>query len=303
MRTESKKLAVQDTAVDSKVVETLLINGDLAQLTPQQRVDFYWSICESLGLNWKTQPFAYIRLNGKLTLYCQKSATDQLRKLHGISVRILERKIENEIYMVTATAKDKLGRYDEDVGAVNIRGLNGDKLANALMKAETKAKRRVTLAICGLAKIDESEVETIKGAVVFDPSLELDSYSPAGVSQLEKETPKTTKPKPKQKEVEVEIEEPKEVIEVEPEVIEEDAAIDDGNYGEKLSSYLAQSGKSQGELSQFLGIPFKDLLGVQFGKIKPFGIEINEQIAYFLQNGEATKDEIFFSLSTLAGGN
>ena len=35
-------------------------------------------------------------------------------------------------------------------------------LANAIMKAETKAKRRVTLSICGLGMLDETELETIK---------------------------------------------------------------------------------------------------------------------------------------------
>jgi hypothetical protein len=39
-------------------------------------------------------------------------------------------------------------------------------MANALMKAETKAKRRVTLSICGLGMLDESEVESIPGAAV-----------------------------------------------------------------------------------------------------------------------------------------
>jgi len=35
---------------------------------------------------------------------------------------------------------------------------------NALMKAVTKAKRRVTLSICGLGMLDETEVETIPSA-------------------------------------------------------------------------------------------------------------------------------------------
>jgi hypothetical protein len=37
-------------------------------------------------------------------------------------------------------------------------------LANALMKAETKAKRRVTLSIAGLGWLDETELETIPQA-------------------------------------------------------------------------------------------------------------------------------------------
>ena len=43
-------------------------------------------------------------------------------------------------------------------GAVNINGLKGEALANAMMKAETKAKRRATLSLCGLGLMDELEV-------------------------------------------------------------------------------------------------------------------------------------------------
>lgn len=46
-------------------------------------------------------------------------------------------------------------------GAVAIASLKGDGLANALMKAETKAKRRLTLSMCGLGMLDETELETI----------------------------------------------------------------------------------------------------------------------------------------------
>jgi hypothetical protein len=42
-----------------------------------------------------------------------------------------------------------------------VGNLKGDALANALMKAETKAKRRVTLSIAGLGWLDETELETI----------------------------------------------------------------------------------------------------------------------------------------------
>jgi len=49
-------------------------------------------------------------------------------------------------------------------GATSLAGLRGDNLANAFMRAETKAKRRVTLSICGLGFTDESEVDSIPGA-------------------------------------------------------------------------------------------------------------------------------------------
>jgi hypothetical protein len=63
-----------------------------------------------------------------------------------------------------------------------IKGLQGDALANALMKAETKSKRRVTLSICGLGMLDETEMETIPSAVqvqVVDDEFEQEPEGPA----------------------------------------------------------------------------------------------------------------------------
>ena len=51
-----------------------------------------------------------------------------------------------------------------------MQNLKGEALANAMMKAETKAKRRATLSICGLALLDELEVETIPNAGMATPT-------------------------------------------------------------------------------------------------------------------------------------
>lgn len=150
----------QDAAA---LVEQVVIQGDLAKLTPADRVTYYRQVCESAGLNPITQPFAYITLNGKLTLYALRAATDQLRKVHGVSIEIKARETVEDCYVVTAQAR--LGeRTDEAIGAVSIGALKGENRANAMMKAETKAKRRVTLSICGLGMLDENEVETIPSA-------------------------------------------------------------------------------------------------------------------------------------------
>jgi len=150
----------------TEVLERVIAQGDLAQLTPAERVAYYRAVCESLGLNPLTRPFDYIVLNGRLTLYARKDATDQLRRIHGISVRIVAREMIDTLglYVVTARATTPDGREDEAIGAVSVKGLSGDALANALMRAETKAKRRVTLSIVGLGWTDESEVESIPGA-------------------------------------------------------------------------------------------------------------------------------------------
>jgi hypothetical protein len=146
-------------------IERVLITGDLARLTEAQRSDYYGAVCDSLGLNPLTQPFAYLALNGKTVLYATKAATEQLRSLHGVSISSVDGKTVEGVYLVTATGKDAKGRTDAATGAVPIAGLKGESLANALMKAETKAKRRLTLSLCGLGMLDESEVESIPGAV------------------------------------------------------------------------------------------------------------------------------------------
>lgn len=145
-------------------LEAILIQGDLSKLSVEERVSYYNSTCESLKLNPLTKPFEYIQLNGKLTLYAKRDATDQLRKVHNVSVKIVSRENIEGVFVVTAQATLPSGRVDESVGAVTINGLKGDVLANALMKCETKAKRRVTLSICGLGLLDETEVETIPDA-------------------------------------------------------------------------------------------------------------------------------------------
>jgi hypothetical protein len=154
----------QAAAPMPKIMEEVLLAGDLAKLTPDQRVNFYGSLCQSLGLNPLTKPFDYLNLSGKLVLYAGKACAEQLRYQHGLTVRIAARETIEGVYVVTARATMPNGREDESTGAVNIKGVSGDALAIAYMKAETKAKRRVTLSICGLGMMDESEVDSIRGA-------------------------------------------------------------------------------------------------------------------------------------------
>ncbi|ELR6175161.1 hypothetical protein QRV02_001545 [Campylobacter coli] len=139
--------------------ELALVKGDLSKLSDVERASYVKNLCESLGLNMLTKPFEYIVLNGKLTLYANKSATDQLRQIRKVSITKTEVAQVGDIYMVTVYAATPDGRTDCDTGALNIKNLGGDNLANAIMKAITKAKRRVTLSICGLGMLDESELD------------------------------------------------------------------------------------------------------------------------------------------------
>lgn len=157
-------IAKTTTDTPAALLEKVVVGGDLGKLSPAERMNYYRSVCESVGLNPLTRPFDYLVLQGKTTLYARKDATDQLRSLKQVSVQITGRERVEDVYVVTARATTSDGRTDESTGAVTIGSLKGDALANALMKAETKAKRRVTLSICGLGWLDETEIETIPGA-------------------------------------------------------------------------------------------------------------------------------------------
>lgn len=147
------------------MLERVVVHGDLSKLAPGDRAVYYGQVCESLGLNPLTRPFEYLTLNGKQILYARRDCTDQLRKIHNVSVTIKARESIGDLMVVTATAQLPSGRQDESTGAVSVANLKGEALANAMMKAETKAKRRVTLSICGLAVLDESELDGVHSPV------------------------------------------------------------------------------------------------------------------------------------------
>lgn len=162
----STALATTGT-LPEQVLEMIVASGDLGKLTAAQRTQYLLALCESIGLNPLSRPIEFVNLNGKVVPYFKKDGTDQLRQLRKISITIVGREVVDGVMTVTARASTPDGRCDEDFGSVVIANLKGEQAANATMKCITKAKRRVTLSICGLGFTDESELETIPGARVL----------------------------------------------------------------------------------------------------------------------------------------
>jgi hypothetical protein len=163
-------LAVSDAGLPAEIAEKVLVGGDLAALTPGQRLMYYEARCKAAGLDPRSRPFEYVTLKGKLTLYANKGAAEQLRQNHRVSIDKIEQQTISDILSVTVYGHTPDGRSDSDIGAVSIANLHGDDLANAIMKAITKGKRRLTFSLCGLNMLDETEIETINGARTFvDP--------------------------------------------------------------------------------------------------------------------------------------
>ena len=156
----------QNQNQQTSIANQLILQGDLSKLSAGDKVRYYNGYCERMGLDPFTKPFDILRLNGKEVLYCTRSGTQQLNKLHKVSHLITSRDTNQEagVYIVTSKASLPDGRCTESIGAVNIQGLKGEAYANAIMKAETKAKRRATLDLLGLGVLDESEAESIPNA-------------------------------------------------------------------------------------------------------------------------------------------
>jgi hypothetical protein len=172
---------------EAQLMESVLLGGDLSKLSPAQRVVYYQRVCESIGLNPLTKPFDYINLNGKLTLYARKDATDQLRKIHSVSIDDVEITETDKQFIVKVKGHDRDGRSDVEVGVVNKSDMRGDT-ANVQMKAVTKGKRRLTLSLCGLGMLDETEVQTIPDArpiVVADTGeiVDVPTIAPESINQ------------------------------------------------------------------------------------------------------------------------
>ncbi len=143
-------------------VARVLAYGDLGKLDLNERAYYITKVCESMGLNPLTSPIKIQQMDGKWVMYATKDCTEQLRKIHGVSVTELETEVRDDVYVVKAHVVDKTGRQDQDMGAVYIGGLKGLSLANAWKKATTQAKRRATLSVCGMGILDESELEDIE---------------------------------------------------------------------------------------------------------------------------------------------
>jgi hypothetical protein len=161
------------------IMERVITTGDLSKLTAAESVQYYKAVCESVGLNPLTRPFEYLTLQGKRILYARRDAADQLRRIHHISVEVVERKIVGDLLVVHVRAREPSGRSDEDLGVVSVAGIKGEALAVAMLKAITKAKRRVTLSICGLGVLDETEIDEVSAAAPppLDARQQLDAFA------------------------------------------------------------------------------------------------------------------------------
>ena len=100
------------TSASNEVLDRIVTRGDISQLTPTDRLVYYRSMCERIGVDPLTQPFQFLTLSGKQVLYATKSCTEQLRVIHGISVTDLSTSTTGDVFVVVAKVQNAKGRID-----------------------------------------------------------------------------------------------------------------------------------------------------------------------------------------------
>lgn len=193
--------------LSSEIVSSIILNNDLSVLSKEQRVQYVGYRCQKAGLDVAGSPFNLIpNKEGKLFLYANKEAAAQLNQLRSLSPVVSKEEflMDNTIYKVTYKVTEN-GRATEDCGAVGlvkikkmngqpdeIRKLSPDEVADAIMKAHTKAKRRAILTHCGIGTNDLDDTPAI---VAESPKEEI-KHTEAIVKDVPKEIPEAKKKAP-----------------------------------------------------------------------------------------------------------
>lgn len=138
---------------------------NLERLSEEQRAQYLRDFSEHLGLPPDLNALDLIWMDDdnksglrKLVVYCRKGTADLLRDIHQVQVKSLEQLTIPGCVAFKATGVNKTDRQEIAVGAHDSEGLRGARLASAVMTAQTRACRRLTIQFAGGGMLDESEV-------------------------------------------------------------------------------------------------------------------------------------------------
>lgn len=185
LATTALDLVPLDRDAAASAMEHVLATGDLIQFTPKQRVGYYLWLCQKLAIDSTSRPFDWLTLDGRLVFYPNRSCAEQLRRRHQISIELVRKEVVGDLFCVEVKGWRPNGQVDFASKYVALRDTRGNRLAgqqyaNALMKAESGAKRRLTFSLVGLSTVPDTEdlagarVVTVDahGNVVDNPTTE-----------------------------------------------------------------------------------------------------------------------------------
>jgi len=136
---------------------------DLESMNEEQRQQYVRNVCEHMGVPPELNLVMLTYLDEqdgprRLVAYAKRGATEIIRNNRNINVTELTSKEIGGSIVFTATGKDNNGRQEMSTGSKYIYGLVGKELDDAIMTAQTRATRRMTLQFVGAGVLDESEV-------------------------------------------------------------------------------------------------------------------------------------------------
>lgn len=199
---ENKEVSININTMTKEALFEVLVTGNIAKLNGQQKLDYTQALTTSLGLNPLSRPFQFISFQGKEMLYATKDCSEQLRKIHRVSVEDCNIQITDKVIIATAKVRDGLGRVDTATGVVPVPNSATD-MAVAIMKAETKAKRRATLSICGLGILDESELDLMENQPINASQTPNQASAIANAPKININEPEVLPPEPETFEYEI----------------------------------------------------------------------------------------------------
>lgn len=155
------------TEADHAAIELAFLSGDFGQLKPVYRRRLIQEMCKTLGVRIELRPFAWGTVadgkgGKKLVPIPTKALYSQQRANSKTSLFVKDFYIDETLKIALVQMESSTPhpngviQRDEDIGVVGIAGptmgpngplpgiLTGDKLADALMTAFTRAKNRVT---------------------------------------------------------------------------------------------------------------------------------------------------------------
>lgn len=161
----------------SAAVRAYLRTGDLSFLPDYEKEKVLLKMCDHYSLDAVLRPFILIKLNGKEIWYATKAATDQVAAKFNLTREVVEIKENLERGIIECKVKisqENSNRTETCIAAVSIiefgrdpsgkveaRPMRGEAYANALMKVETKAKRRATLGWLGIADMQDNDDDVV----------------------------------------------------------------------------------------------------------------------------------------------
>ena len=154
-----------------KQLKPFTIIHNIEKLTDEERAAYLAKVSEFMGLPPEMNALDMLWVSDeetglkKYVPYARKGTTDILREIHGIKVLSMEQHDGPSYVSFKATGVNPDGRQEVAVGAHGTDGLRGEKLAAAVMTAETRAGRRLTLKFVGAGILDESEVGAVTGNI------------------------------------------------------------------------------------------------------------------------------------------